>query len=173
MRPGWVLAATTRVFALAICGVSLSSPQAAAATCTAGTSSDFNGDGVTDTVIADPTATVNGAKAAGLVRVVLGGGKGVSEISQATSGMSATPEAGDQFGFSRSVYDMDGDGCTDLVVGAPYEDVAKDRGRLVDAGAVEVLHGSPTGMGAGGEGAGDTQAELVAGASTEAYEWVG
>ncbi|MFB6844786.1 integrin alpha [Streptomyces sp. NPDC056373] len=62
--------------------------------------------------------------------------------------MSATPEAGDQFGFSRSVYDMDGDGCTDLVVGAPYEDVAKDGGRLVDAGAVYVIHGTPTGIGA-------------------------
>nr|WP_306933860.1 VCBS repeat-containing protein [Streptomyces luteogriseus] len=167
------MAATTGVFALAICGLSLSSPQAAAATCTAGTSSDFNGDGVTDTVIADPTATVNGAKAAGLVRVVLGGGKGVSEISQATSGMSASPEAGDQFGFSRSVYDMDGDGCTDLVVGAPYEDVAKDGGRLVDAGAVYVIHGTPTGIGAGSKVEGYTQSELDSSTSTEAYDWFG
>ncbi|MGY5008989.1 hypothetical protein ACWDFR_26120 [Streptomyces sp. 900105755] len=73
-------------------GVTLTSPEAAAATCTAGTTSDFNGDGVQDTVIADPGATVNGAKRAGLVRVILGGGKGVSEISQAITGMDATPQ---------------------------------------------------------------------------------
>jgi hypothetical protein len=158
---------------MAISGLSVSSPQAAAAACTAGTSSDFNGDGVADTVIADPQATVNGAKAAGLVRVVLGGGKGVAEISQATSGMGATPEAGDQFGFSRSSYDADGDGCTDLVVGAPYEDVAKDGGQLTDAGAVYVIHGAPTGIGTGSEIEGYTQAELDPSTSTEAYDWFG
>lgn len=173
MRPGRILVVTASAFALAISGSAVSTPQAVAASCTAGTSSDFNGDGVTDTVIADPSATVNGAKAAGLVRVVLGGGKGVSEISQATSGMGAAPEAGDQFGFSRSSYDADGDGCTDLVVGAPYEDVAKDGGQLVDAGAVYVIHGTPTGIGAGSKVEGYTQSELDSSTSTEAYDWFG
>ncbi|CAM5744196.1 putative Mucin-2 [Streptomyces afghaniensis 772] [Streptomyces afghaniensis] len=158
---------------MAIGGLSVSSPQAVAATCAAGTTSDFNGDGVADTVIADPKATVNGAKSAGLIRIVFGGGKGVSEISQATSGMGATPEAGDQFGFSRTSYDADGDGCTDLVVGAPYEDVAKDGNQLVDAGAVYVIHGTPTGLGAGSKIEGYTQSELDSSTSTEAYDWFG
>lgn len=149
------------------------SSPAAAATCTGGTSTDFNGDGVTDTVIADPNAAVNGAKGAGLVRIVLGGGKGVSEISQATTGMNATPEAGDQFGFSRTSYDADGDGCTDLVVGTPYEDVARDGTQLVDAGAVYVIHGTPTGIGAGSKIEGYTQAELDSATTTEAYDWFG
>ncbi|MFI2125637.1 integrin alpha [Streptomyces sp. NPDC020299] len=145
-----------------------------AATCTGGTSSDFNGDGITDTVIADPNATVNGAKMAGLVRVVLGGGKGVSEISQATAGMPANPEANDRFGFSRTSYDADGDGCTDLVVGTPYEDVAaKDGSQLIDAGAVYVIHGTPTGIGAGSKIEGYTQAQLDSATSTEAYDWFG
>ncbi|WUJ37963.1 integrin alpha [Streptomyces sp. NBC_00386] len=154
--------------------VSLGSTQAAAvASCVAGTSSDFNGDGISDTVIADPNATVGGAQGAGLVRVVLGGGKGVSEISQATSGMAATPEAGDHFGFSRTSYDADGDGCTDLVVGTPYEDVAKDGSQLVDAGAVYVIHGRPTGIGAGSAIEGYTQTQLDPTTSTEAYDWFG
>ncbi|MGY4982407.1 integrin alpha [Streptomyces sp. 900105755] len=154
-------------------GVTLTSPEAAAATCTAGTASDFNGDGLQDTVIADPGATVNGAKRAGLVRVVLGGGKGVSEISQATSGMDATPEAGDGFGTSYAGYDADGDGCSDLVVGAPYEDVVKDGKNLVDAGAIYIIHGTPTGIGTGSVIQGYSQAGFDSGTATEAYDWFG
>jgi hypothetical protein len=160
--------------ALAATGVvTVTSPQAAAATCTAGTSSDFNGDGVGDRVIADPEATVSGAKRAGLVRVVLGGGKGVSEISQASSGMPATPEVGDGFGTSYAAYDADGDGCSDLVIGTPYEDVVKDGANLVDAGAVYVVHGTPTGIGAGSAIDGYTQAGFDSATTTEAYDWFG
>lgn len=106
----------------------------AADACSGGVSSDFNGDGAADTVIADPQATVDGATRAGLVRVVLGAGKGVVEVSEAAAGMGATPERGDEFGFSRAVYDVDQDGCSDLVVGAPYEDVPHDGQELIDAG---------------------------------------
>ncbi|MFF5144488.1 VCBS repeat-containing protein [Streptomyces sp. NPDC013157] len=154
-------------------GVTLTSPQAAAATCTAGTASDFNGDGVQDTVIADPGATVNGVRRAGLVRVVLGGGKGVSEISQATSGMDATPEAGDGFGTSYAAYDADGDGCSDLVVGAPYEDVVRDGKNLVDAGAIYIVHGTPTGIGTGSAIEGYSQNGFDTATTTEAYDWFG
>lgn len=154
-------------------GVTLTSPEAAAATCTAGTTSDFNGDGVQDTVIADPGAAVNGAKRAGLVRVILGGGKGVSEISQAISGMDATPETGDGFGTSYAAYDADGDGCSDLVVGAPYEDVVKDGKNLVDAGAIYIIHGTPTGVGAGSRIEGYSQAGFDPTSATEAYDWFG
>lgn len=154
-------------------GLTLTSPQAVAATCTAGTANDFNGDGVSDMVLADPEATVNGAKRAGLVRVVLGGGKGVSEISQATTGMSAAPEAGDGFGTSYTVYDADLDGCADLVVGAPYEDVAGGGTQLVDAGAVYVIHGTTTGIGAGSTIEGYTQGSFNSASTTEAYDWFG
>ncbi len=153
--------------------VSLQQPAAAAATCTGGTSTDFNGDGVTDTIIADPNATVNGAVRAGLVRVVLGGGKGVFEISQATAGMNAEPERGDQFGASRATFDADGDGCADLVVGAPYEDVTKDGTDLHDAGAVYVIHGMPTGIGAGSKIDSYTQAQFDPSTVTEEYDRFG
>ncbi|WP_316776981.1 FG-GAP and VCBS repeat-containing protein [Streptomyces sasae] len=167
------MAALVGLFLAATGVVALASPQAVAATCTAGTTSDFNGDGVGDTVIADPGATVNGAKKAGLVRVILGGGKGVSEISQATSGMPAMPEAGDGFGTSYAAYDADGDGCSDLVVGTPYEDVAKDGKNLVDAGAIYIIHGTPTGIGAGSTIEGYAQAEFNPTSATEAYDWFG
>jgi hypothetical protein len=69
-------------FFLAATGVvTLAPPQAVAATCTAGTASDFNGDGVADTAIADPDATVSGAKRAGLVRVVYGGQGGLGDLA--------------------------------------------------------------------------------------------
>lgn len=167
------LAAFAGLFLAATGVVTLASPEAAAATCTAGTANDFNGDGVGDTVIADPNATVNGAKRAGLVRVVLGGGKGVSEISQATAGMPASPEAGDGFGTSYAAYDADGDGCSDLVVGTPYEDVPKSGAQLVDAGAIYVIHGTPTGIGAGSAIQGYAQGELNSASTTEAYDWFG
>nr|WP_123992866.1 integrin alpha [Streptomyces sp. A2-16] len=153
--------------------VTLTSSHAVAATCTAGTASDFNGDGVADTAIADPDATVNGAKRAGLVRVVYGGGKGVSEISQATPGMGASPEAGDGFGVSIAAYDADSDGCSDLVVGTPYEDVVKDGVNIVNAGAIYIIHGTPTGIGAGSTIEGYTQAGLDSTTSTETSDWFG
>jgi hypothetical protein len=146
---------------------------AAAAACAGGTATDFNGDGVTDTVVADPNATVTEAARAGLVRVVLGAGKGVFEISQATSGMNAVPERGDQFGAARAAFDADGDGCTDLVVGAPYEDVTKDGADLHDAGAVYVIHGTPAGFGAGSSIESYTQAQFDPSTVTEEYDRFG
>jgi hypothetical protein len=167
------VAALAGLFLAATGVVALASPEAAAATCTAGTASDFNGDGLVDRVIADPEATVSGAKRAGLVRVVLAGGKGVSEISQATSGMPAAPEAGDGFGTSYAAYDADGDGCSDLVVGTPYEDIASNGVNLADAGAIYVIHGTPTGIGAGSTVDGYTQAGFDSATTTEAYDWFG
>ncbi|WP_187645659.1 FG-GAP repeat protein [Streptomyces sp. TRM49041] len=59
--------------------------------------------------------------------------------------MSDGAEAGDQFGFSFSVYDANKDGCSDLAVGIPYEDV----GTVPDAGLVHLIFGSTAGIGQG------------------------
>ncbi|MGW4033871.1 VCBS repeat-containing protein [Streptomyces sp. NPDC004838] len=125
-------------------GVSGATP-ASAAGCAGGTDSDFNGDGLRDTAIADPEATVSGIGRAGLIRVVLGGGKGVVEVSQDMPNVSDGAEAGDGFGFSFAVYDADLDGCSDLAVGIPYEDVGVEK----DAGLVHLIHGSTLGIGQG------------------------
>ncbi|MFF1380180.1 VCBS repeat-containing protein [Streptomyces sp. NPDC058308] len=152
---------------------SLGAPPATAASCTAGVGSDFNGDGIRDMAVADPEATVEGKANAGLVRIVLGGDKGVTELSQALSGMTANPEAGDKFGASIAVYDADKDGCDDLAVGAPYEDVSTTEGAQADAGAVYVIHGRPTGLGEGSTVESYTQAGLDGATTTEAGDLFG
>ncbi|NNH52777.1 trypsin-like serine protease [Promicromonospora citrea] len=108
---------------------------------------DFNCDGVPDVAVADPDATVSGSARAGLVRVIYGGGVGSAEITQASPGVEGGPETGDQFGFSIATYDADLDGCTDLAVGAPYEDLTTASGTAVaDTGWVHVIHGHPDGL---------------------------
>lgn len=165
MAAALVVAATT--------SLSVGATPAAAATCTTGTLPDFNGDGIRDMAVADPEATVDGKANAGLVRVVLGGDKGVTEISQSLSGMSADPETGDKFGASIAVYDADMDGCDDLVVGAPHEDVTTADGAQADAGAVYVVHGRPAGIGAGSTIKSYTQAGLDGDTATEAGDLFG
>ncbi|PJE98296.1 esterase [Streptomyces carminius] len=114
----------------------------AAAGCTAGTESDFNGDGIRDIAIADPEATVSGRAEAGVVHVVYGGGKGTAVISQGTAGAPGVPEAGDRYGHALAVFDHNGDGCSDLVVSSPYEDIEDQ----ADAGSVQVLYGASNGL---------------------------
>ncbi|MFE7620493.1 FG-GAP repeat protein [Streptomyces sp. NPDC057496] len=133
-------------------------PAAAAASC-AGASTDFNGDGLVDNVVTDPQATVGGVPQAGLVRVLYGGDRGVSEISQATPGMGVSPERGDQFGSAVAWTDFNGDGCSDLVIGTPYEDTGGSGADIKDTGCLHIVYGSPTGIGAGSTVEGYTQLE--------------
>lgn len=107
------------------------------------TTPDFNCDGVRDIAIADPNATVGGIARAGVVRVVYGGNAmNPVEISQASAGVHGDPETDDRFGLSIATYDRNLDGCTDLVVGVPYE----HQGSTADAGGVSVIHGAPAGL---------------------------
>jgi hypothetical protein len=56
-----------------------------AAGCTAGTASDFNGDGVADIAIADPDATVNGDVGAGCIAPLIGSVLGRRRSAAATA----------------------------------------------------------------------------------------
>ena len=103
---------------------------------------DFNCDGAEDIAVGDPKATVGTDANAGLVRVVYGGGKGNAEFTQDLSTVPDAAEAGDWFGESLAVFDHNEDGCTDLVIGAPAEDI----GTVADAGQVVVLYGAPGGL---------------------------
>lgn len=120
--------------------------SAVAQTCAGGVENDFDGDGVSDVAIADPDATVGTHPRAGRVHVVYGGG-GSQTISQADAFVAGGPEDGDRFGFSMDSVDWDGDGCTDLVVGVPFEAEGED----VESGWIDILYGSPTGFGPGGD----------------------
>ncbi|MET8078997.1 trypsin-like serine protease [Streptomyces sp. NPDC005303] len=134
---------------------------------------DFNCDGVEDIAVSDPRATVGGNAGAGLVRVVYGGGKGTAEINQSLAWVSGSAEANDGFGEAIDTVDYDQDGCTDLVVGTPGEDL----GTATDGGMVDVLHGATGGLGTGtvkvthfqqGEGAG-----AIAASSSESGDRMG
>ncbi|MFC9272317.1 FG-GAP and VCBS repeat-containing protein [Streptomyces zhihengii] len=162
------LAASAVVLAAATLGLAPGATAAAAAC--SGTESDFNGDGIRDTAIADPEATVTGHARAGLVRIVYGGGKGTYELSQDSPNIPGGAEEGDRYGFALAVYDADLDGCADLAVGAPYEDISTN----ADAGSVHIVYGSAAGFNGGKvpkehlQGAGTT-----IGGAAEPGDWLG
>jgi hypothetical protein len=105
-----------------------------------GPGGDFDGDGVDDAVVGDPLADAGGpegsgkADGAGAVHVLSGvAGQG----GEGTVVTAPSPAAGDGFGWSVRLVHLDGDRCADLLVGAPYTDVAGTR----DAGAVYAVYG--------------------------------
>ncbi|WP_406062940.1 DNRLRE domain-containing protein [Micromonospora sp. NBC_00860] len=104
---------------------------------------DVNGDGTKDVVIGDPKATVNGQAAAGALHVVDGVSGTTATVTQDGAEIPGTSEPADQFGHTLSVYDANRDGCADVAVGSPYE----DNGTVADAGEVQILFGSPAGLG--------------------------
>lgn len=108
---------------------------------------DFNGDGYRDLVIAAPIGKISGREGAGYVTVVYGTKSGLDKskhkvISQATTGIPGTPEAGDYFGDRLTTGDLDGDGYTDLVVGVHSERI----GSTDSFGVLTVIWGGVTGL---------------------------
>ena len=99
--------------------------------------------GDTDTVVADPYATVNGQAEAGRVNVLYGDadglvGEGYAQlVNQGSASVGGIAESGDRFGFSVAVADIDCDEYTDLVVGTPYEDLSGQ----TDSGYVQIIWG--------------------------------
>ena len=130
---------------------------------------DLDGDGVRDTVIADPQATVDGAESAGAVYVVSGATGAVTTIDQDVAEVPDTAEPGDGFGTAIAVYDANRDGCADLAVGAPYEDV----GTVNGSGGVWVLMGSRVGLGKGPAAVTLQQGMGGFGETPEADDWFG
>ncbi|SCL24446.1 Repeat domain-containing protein [Micromonospora inyonensis] len=113
--------------------------------CTSGADSDFNGDGVSDIAIADPQATASGQAKAGLIHVTYGGTGTVQTLHEGVEQVPGTAEPDDGFGTSVSAYDANNDGCGDLLVGVPYQDVNGQ----ADAGLAYVLLGTPSGLAKG------------------------
>ncbi|WP_328375274.1 VCBS repeat-containing protein [Streptomyces sp. NBC_00440] len=128
---------------------SIRSAHSAAPAAGAPEKADFNGDGYADTAFTAPSATVGGKAGAGYVGVMYGSKSGVNKaskqvIDQNTAGVPDSAESGDAFGSAIASADLDGDGYTDLIVGAANEDAGV--GKL---GTLTVLWGSATGLSGG------------------------
>jgi len=110
---------------------------------------DFNGDGFDDLAIGSPEDDVAGFTNAGSVNVLYGRAGGLTTTGnqlwhQNVESVAGASEAGDFFGFSLATGDFNRDGCDDLAVGVPLEDV----GVVQSAGTVNVFYGSPAGLNA-------------------------
>ncbi len=107
---------------------------------------DFDGDGYDDVAVGVPGEDVSTKTNAGAVTILYGSSSGIGasrsqNFSQAGS-VKGSPESSDAFGSALAAGDFNGDGRDDLAVGVPGEDV----GSKVDAGSVNVLYGSSSGL---------------------------
>lgn len=119
---------------------------------------DFNGDGYEDLAIGVPGEDFGGFTDVGLVTVIYGSSDGLRTSavssgdgmadqtwSQANIDIEGGGNIGDQFGFSLTTADFNGDGYSDLAVGVPGEGQGLPFG---SAGAVNVIYGSIAGLSA-------------------------
>ncbi|HEY1485181.1 MAG TPA: FG-GAP-like repeat-containing protein [Micromonosporaceae bacterium] len=117
----------------------LPASPAVAASCTAGTASDFNGDGHADVAAAEPSGVDR-------VHIIYGTAHGLTANASGTAPndqLLSDPNVTDsQFGAALATGDFNGDGCADLAVG---DQEVSFTGASV-AGAVDVYFGSPTGL---------------------------
>jgi hypothetical protein len=108
---------------------------------------DFDGDSFFDLAVGVPGENIGTIRDAGAVTVLFGSAAGVSTdgaqtLFQGSGGVAGTAEDFDRFGTSVASGNLAGDDLTDLVVGAPEEDV----GQIGETGAVNVLAGSGGGL---------------------------
>jgi hypothetical protein len=105
---------------------------------------DFDGDGFDDLAVGVPRED------GGVVHYLRGSRAGLQAtpfvLSQNFSGIAGDAEPGDRFGYSLAVGDFGKGSQDDLAIGVPGETLGSGRDAIVDAGAVNVVYGSASGL---------------------------
>lgn len=116
---------------------------------TAIASGDFDRDGFADLAIGVPWDRVGSTLYAGAVNVLYGTASGLHEAGDqlwTQAALGGVAEQGDLFGRSLTVGDLDGDGFSDLAIGAPGETLGAGQA----PGSVHVVYGGAGGLAATG-----------------------
>jgi len=101
---------------------------------------DFNGDGFADLAVGVPGKTVAGTPSWGAVHVIYGSRHGLSPKGDAVIKIELPGTS--EFGIALAEGDFNGDGRSDLAVGAPFSTFAGQSG----AGYVAVIYGTKHGL---------------------------
>ena len=105
---------------------------------------DFNGDGFADLAVGAPHEDLAGIGGVGAVNIIFGSAAGLTstgnqELDERNFGVS--PASGDHFGSALAAGDFNGDGFSDLAIGAPDNNAFG-----TNAGLIVVINGSSTGL---------------------------
>lgn len=108
---------------------------------------DFDGDGFDDLAIGTPGGDDSGETDSGSIHLIYGSATGLTTTGdqiwhQDSAGIEGASEDYDSMGDALAVGDFNCDGYDDLAIGVPREDVLGS----TDAGAVNVIYGSSTGL---------------------------
>lgn len=134
---------------------------------------DFDNDGFDDLAVGVEGESIGAASQAGAVSVIYGASSGLTPSGnqfwrQGASGIIGSYETLDHFGYSLAVGDFDRDGYDDLAIGVPHEDI----GSTTNAGSVNVIFGSLSGLTATGNQAWNQNSTNIED-SCEAYDSYG
>ena len=113
--------------------------------------SDFDNDGFDDLAIGVRGESVGALARAGAASLIYGSGSGLTAVGnqlwhQNIAGVQGVAAPDDSFASALAGGDFNGDGFDDLAIGTTGEDI----GTAANAGAVNLLHGSASGLTAAG-----------------------
>jgi hypothetical protein len=119
---------------------------------------DFDGNGFDDLAVGVPLENVfSNSDDAGAVNVLYGNAiRGLSDVNNQfwhrdVPGVLGSAASVGNFGAALAAGDFDGDGFDDLAIAVPRDDLPSRTGSILDAGSVNVLYGSPSGLTATGD----------------------